>query len=681
MADQQHAYLTAEQVRALYVQAPISNLTVVVVSTLYFLVLRSHLDTFPLLGWTLLMWLAAGYRLVLWSLHRKDGGKTPPALWLRRYRDACFAVGCAWSLATLFLADMGDHVVVAALFMLVFGVTSSAVAILSMHLPSFVLYVLPQLLILGLVLLSRGVPELYWLVGAVCVYALMLTLFARNAGQLFRGHVQLATQNQALVGQLNAENARREDVIRERTETLRATNQALEAEIVERKKAEAALHEQQRSLRRIANHDPLTDLPNRLLMIDRLGHAIRRSHRSETGLAVLFIDLDHFKEVNDSLGHTAGDQLLKAAAGRLVACLREGDTVARLGGDEFVVIAEDACTASDASVIASLIQSAFNEPLDPSLGDFCITPSIGISLYPQDGTDTETLLRNADAAMYRAKSDGRKAFRFYSADMTEQARERLAIETALRHALTRGELWLAFQPRHDLVSGRLVGAEVLVRWEHPTQGLLLPGRFIAVAESTGQIEQIGAWVLDEACRQLKRWEQAGIPEIGLAVNVSGRQVLQGNLIETVQAALERTGCRPDRLELEITEGFLIRGPEASRVILERIRDMGVRIAIDDFGTGYSSLSYLKQFPIGTIKIDRSFVRDITLDPNDQAIVTAIVALGRSLGLRVVAEGVETPEQMAFLGECGCHEAQGFLYSKPLNVREFLGYCKRPGDRG
>ena len=674
MTDQQDSFLIAEQTRALYVQAPISNLTVFVVTSIYFLVLRSHVEPSHLLLWALTMWGTAGYRLALWHRYRTLKSEAPTLVWLRRYRDASFAVGCAWSLGLLFLSDTSDQVVAASLFMLVFGVTSSAVAILSMHLQSFLLYVTPQLLSFGLLLLSQGVPELSWLVGAVGVYGLMLALAARNASRLFRQHVYLATQNQSLVGQLNAENQRREEVIRERTQRLSQTNETLEAEVLERKKAEAALRAQEHSLRRMASHDPLTDLPNRLLMVDRLGHAIQRAHRSSTGLAVFFIDLDHFKEVNDSLGHTVGDQLLKAVAERLVASLREGDTVARLGGDEFVVIAEDTSTLADASVVANLISEAFNEPLDLALGDFCITPSIGISLYPQDGTDTETLLRNADTAMYRAKADGRAAFRFYSADMTEQARERLEIEGALRHALARNELRLLFQPQRDLRTGRLVGAEALIRWLHPTQGLLLPGRFIAVAESTGQIEQIGAWVLEESCRQIKRWEQVGIAGIGLAVNVSGRQVLQGNLVETVRGALERTGCRPESLELEITEGFLIRGPEASRVILERIRDMGVRIAIDDFGTGYSSLSYLKQFPIGKIKIDRAFVRDISLDPNDQAIVTAIIALGRSLGLRVIAEGVETQEQMAFLSACGCDEAQGYLFSQPLDALAFSSYC-------
>lgn len=672
---EQSELLIPDQVRALYLQAPVANLTIVVISLLYFLLLRTRLGTELLLAWTAGMWITAGYRLALWHRHQRRGPDPSPAIWLRRYMLASFWVGCAWSLITLFLVDMSDHVVVAALFMLVFGVTASAVAILSIHLPSFIVYVYPQLLVLGGVILSHGSPELTTLAAALCIYLLMLTLFARNAGRLFESHVHLANANRDLVARLNAENERREEVIRERTEALRASNRALEAEVAERRRAETALREQERSLRRLAHHDALTGLPNRLLMIDRLNHAIYRAHRAGTGLAVLFLDLDHFKEINDSLGHTVGDRLLEAVAARLSETLREGDTIARLGGDEFVVIAEQVGAASDASAIADMIQGTLSSPLDTGAGELCVTTSVGISLYPADGTDTETLLRNADAAMYRAKSEGRRTCRFYAADMTEKARARVEMEAALRHALSAHEFRLVFQPQLELATGRLTGAEVLIRWEHPTEGLLQPSRFIPIAESTGQIEQIGAWVLEEVCAQLTRWASAGITDLALAVNLSGRQVLHGNLVATVQGALERSGCRPSQLELEITEGFLIRRPETSRATLEQIRDMGIRIAIDDFGTGYSSLSYLKQFPISKIKIDRSFVRDITLDPNDQAITTAIIALGRSLGLTVIAEGVETPEQAALLLECGCDEAQGYLYSKPLPASELLRYWR------
>ncbi|NEX22583.1 EAL domain-containing protein [Thiorhodococcus mannitoliphagus] len=675
LTEQQRLVLVAEQVRALYLQAPISNLTVCAVSLLYFFALRSRLDADLLLAWTGLMWGAAGYRLSLWHRYRRQGFTAPASLWLRRYTLASLWIGGAWSLIVLFLADMSDHIVVAALSMLVFGVTSSAVAILSMHLPSFLVYVYPQILVLGAMLLSQQVAGLTILTVALCGYLLMLTLLARNAHRLFASHVYLANENQDLVTRLNAENARRETVIQERTRALSETNLALKAEIAERKKAEESLRQQERSLRRLAHHDPLTALPNRLLMIDRLGQAIRRAHRTGTGLAVLFIDLDHFKEINDSLGHSVGDAFLKAVAKRLVQTLRAEDTVARLGGDEFVVIAEQVQDSADASAIADLIQGAFKAPFEVGLGDFGSTLSIGISLYPADGVDTETLLRNADAAMYRAKSDGRNAYRFYAADMTEKARVRVEMEAALRQALDGDAFRLLFQPQFELSTGRLIGAEALIRWEHPTQGLLLPASFIPMAESTGQIEQIGTWVLEEACSLLARWERAGMRDLVLAVNVSGRQFLKGDLVDRIQAILQGSGCDPRRLELEITEGFLIRRPERARAMLQEIREMGIRIVIDDFGTGYSSLSHLKAFPISKIKIDLSFVRDVTSSPNDQAIATAIVALGRSFGLSVIAEGVETPEQAEFLGRCGCDQAQGFLYSRPLSESAFIGYWK------
>lgn len=668
MTEQRRAFLIAQQAQALYLQALVSNLTVLGVSLLYFFAMRSRVSPATLLAWVALLWCTAGYRLLLWHRYRRDPSRATATAWLQRYTRATLAVGCAWSLAAIVLSDMNDPVVVAALFILVAGVTSAAVAILSPHLPTFAAYVYPQVFVPAVMLLSREEHEMQLLAAGLGVYLVMLSLFARNDNKMFVRHVYLTSQNEALVQRLNAENARREEVIQERTAALSTTNRALEAEIVERRKAET-------SLRRLASQDPLTGLPNRLLMLDRLGHAIRRSQRTGTGLAVLFIDLDNFKEINDSQGHTVGDALLKAVSKRLLDVLREEDSVARLGGDEFVVIAEQVCVDADASAIAETIRNAVRDPLPVGPSDLCITTSIGISLYPGDGEDTETLLRNADAAMYRAKAEGRNAFRFYSADMTEKARARVAMEAALRRALREQELRLVFQPQLELHSERLIGAEVLLRWEHPTEGLLLPGRFIAVAESTGQIEQIGAWVLEEVCDRLKRWQAAGIVDVDLAINVSGRQLLHGNLAERIQDALTRSGCDPRRLELEITEGFLIRSPETARATLERVRDLGVRVAIDDFGTGYSSLSYLKQFPIGKIKIDRTFVRDVTLDPNDQAIVAAIVALGKSLGLSAIAEGVETPAQADFLRACGCAQAQGYLYSKPLDEAAFMRYWK------
>lgn len=444
-------------------------------------------------------------------------------------------------------------------------------------------------------------------------------------------------------------------------------------DITEQKKTEETLRQQERSLRHLAHHDPLTGLPNRLLFIDRLTQSIEKAHRMNTGLAVLFIDLDHFKEINDSLGHSIGDQLLKAVSLRLQGSVRKEDTVARLGGDEFTIIIEQLHDAMAASLLAEKILEAFWAPLQIQSQDLSITASIGISLYPADGKDTETLLRNADAAMYQAKYEGRNAFRFYSVDMTERALARIAMEFALRGALRERQFILHFQPQVDFPSGRLFGVEALIRWNNPHEGMLLPERFIPVAEDSGQIVQIGAWVLEEVCRVIRRWEGAGMTGITVAINLSGRQMLNSDLTQTVRNALARTGCAAGSLELEVTEGFLIHQPDKTKLILQDLRDMGIKIAVDDFGTGYSSLSYLKQFPISKLKIDYTFIRHIPVDPSDKAISTAIIALGKALGLTVIAEGVENQEQADFLRSQGCDQAQGHLYGSPMTEEAFLSY--------
>ena len=666
-------FLAAERARALYLQSPVANLAVFAVSGVFFLLLRHRLDSGPLLVWMLLVWCSAAYRLWLWFRYQRAPSAQPPRAWLGRYAIASLLMGCAWSGFPLLVEELSDHVVVAMLFMLILGVTSAAVTVLSIHLPTFVLYISPPILSLVSVLSGHESTALTLTSFAIMGYWVMLVLFARNAGQLFESHVRLASENQELVGRLNSENERREELIRLRTVEIRQTNAALEREIKVRKQVEEALRRQERSLRHLAHHDALTGLPNRLLMSDRLAHAIRKAHRTGEGLAVIFIDFDHFKEINDSLGHSVGDQLLVAIAERLRHLLREEDTVARLGGDEFVVIAEQLQAALDASSIAEAIRSAFTEPLQVAERDLCVTTSIGISLYPADGSDAETLLRNADAAMYRAKAEGRNDYRFYAVDMTEKAQARIAMEGNLRRALERREFELLFQPILDLASGGIVGAEALIRWNHPSQGILLPDSFIPVAESTGQIDRIGAWVLHEVCARLSQWRDLGIGDTRVAVNLSGRQLLHGDLVGTMRNCIRQSGVDPRLIELEITEGYLIQRPEVCRTTLDKLRAMGVQIAIDDFGTGYSSLSYLKQFPISKIKIDRSFVRDIRLDPNDQAIVTAIIALGRSLGLGLVAEGVESEEQASFLAALGCDEVQGYLYSKPLSAAAFVHY--------
>jgi diguanylate cyclase (GGDEF)-like protein len=450
--------------------------------------------------------------------------------------------------------------------------------------------------------------------------------------------------------------------VKARTKELARANAGLEAEIAERRLAD------QRVVH-MAHHDALTGLPNRTLLADRVGQAIARAHRSGGKLAVLFLDLDRFKNVNDSFGHAVGDMLLTAVSARLTASRREEDTVARLGGDEFIVSIPDVADAAEAESVAARILSDLAKPFTINGHQLHADVSIGIALYPRDGDTAETLMRNADTAMYHAKESGRGNYQFFSAQLTERVSRRLSTETNLRRALERGEFSVHYQPLMNLSSGRIDGAEALLRWPQQDDRLVSPVEFIPIAEETGLIVPLGEWVLLEACAQAQAW-QALHPGLRIAVNLSARQFRQKNLIGMIEQVLGESRLHPSLLELELTEGMLMHNVEEATHILARLDEIGVRLAIDDFGTGYSSLSYLKRFPIHTLKIDRSFVRDISTDPDDAAIVTAIVAMARSLNLRVTAEGVETEEQAAFLRSLTCDQAQGFHFGRPMPSAEF-----------
>ncbi len=429
-------------------------------------------------------------------------------------------------------------------------------------------------------------------------------------------------------------------------------------DISERKRHEEALLHQ-------ARHDGLTGLPNRMLILDRLRQAIAHARRSGRLLAVAYLDLDHFKDVNDTLGHGTGDALLCEAAARIGAVLREDDSVGRQGGDEFILLLPDLVQLGDAAIVAEKILAALAQPFVMNGREVYVTASLGLSICPLDATDPEALLRNADVAMYRAKEEGRNTFRFYVREMDTQMHARIEIEHDLRLALKRDELVLHYQPRVSLASGAVLGFEALVRWNHPRDGLLGPDRFIGVAEATGLIAPLGDWVLEEACRRTRQWQTQGLPEIRIAVNLSARQFRDPGLVERVRRVMADTGLDPRHLELEITESTVMQDSEAAAGTLHALKALGITLSVDDFGTGYSSLSYLKLFPIDALKIDRSFVRDIITDPSDAAIVRAIVNLSHSLGLVVVAEGVENAEQAAFLRDAGCDELQGYWFSRPL----------------
>jgi diguanylate cyclase (GGDEF)-like protein/PAS domain S-box-containing protein len=432
----------------------------------------------------------------------------------------------------------------------------------------------------------------------------------------------------------------------------------------------SSIKQSQARLDYLAYHDPLTALPNRLLLNDRIEHALQRAAREERQVGVLFLDLDHFKTINDSLGHPVGDRLLKQVARRIKGLVREEDTVSRLGGDEFIILLEDVDDTRTLGKLAQKIIESFREPFSIEPHELQLGVSVGISVYPRDGSDGATLIKNADAAMYRAKEEGRNDYQFYTTELTTAAFERLTLETALRQALKREELVLHYQPQYALATGKLLGAEALIRWRHEELGLISPDKFISVAEESGLISSIGEWVLHHACVQLRHWHAAGLPIGTIAVNVSGKQFQRGRFADVVKSALDASGLAAHHLELELTESAIMQEAERGVNVLHELNDLGVTIAIDDFGTGYSSLSYLKNLPVHKLKIDRSFVRDIPQDANDEAITRAVIALGHSLQLAVLAEGVETKEQQAFLKTQGCHEAQGFLYSKPIGAGDF-----------
>jgi diguanylate cyclase (GGDEF)-like protein/PAS domain S-box-containing protein len=436
-------------------------------------------------------------------------------------------------------------------------------------------------------------------------------------------------------------------------------------DITDRRRAEERVEFQ-------AYHDMLTGLPNRLLLRDRLSVAMAHAQRRRQHLAVMFLDLDHFKLINDTLGHSVGDRLLQDLAQRLGGCVRQDDTVSRVGGDEFTLLFPGLGRGLDAVRMAQKVLKSIAQPFFVDGHELHVTASVGIAIYPEDGKDAESLMSNADGAMYRAKDLGRNNYQLWTSGMNSRALERMALEGRLRRALERDEFVLHYQPIVDLRTGAIVGMEALLRWQHPERGLLGPDTFVPVAEDSRLIIPIGEWVLREACLQLRRWHDAGFTSLRIAVNLSGRQFQQQELVKTVERSYLEAGIPPECLDLEITESVAMQSVDWTASVLRSLQRMGVRISIDDFGTGQSSLSYLKHFPLTTLKIDRAFVKDIRVNPDGEAIVKAVIALAHILKLRVVAEGVETEQQIAFLREVECEEMQGYFYSRPLPAENLRG---------
>jgi diguanylate cyclase (GGDEF)-like protein/PAS domain S-box-containing protein len=427
-------------------------------------------------------------------------------------------------------------------------------------------------------------------------------------------------------------------------------------------------------LAHLAQHDSLTDLPNRALFNDRLTQAITLARRHHTSLAVLYLDLDRFKQINDSLGHAIGDRLLQSVAMRFSSCIRASDTVSRQGGDEFVILLSEVAHAQDAAVCADKVIHSLKMPFLLDEHELHVTASVGIVIYPEDGTEVAALLQNADSAMYEAKGRGRNNYQFFRLDLNSSANERQNLEGALRHAIQRHEFELHFQPIINLATGAIAGVEALLRWRHPTLGVVLPTQFIWIAEESGLIVPIGQWVLREACAQAQSWQVDGLPPLRLGVNISAVELRSPEFVPGVAAILAETGFSPRQLELELTETFLLQDSKSTALVVNALKGLGVQLALDDFGTGYSSLSYMRRFPIDALKVDRSFVRDLTTDADDASVVRAVVNMGSSFHMRVTAEGVETQEQLRFLGQNGCSEAQGYYFSPPLTAAGFADYC-------
>lgn len=496
----------------------------------------------------------------------------------------------------------------------------------------------------------RQIDRALWRV-SLLIFGIFGALFLLQLFVVRRAHRILRQQSTAL------ETANRDLDLR-----VQARTAELEAEIVERRGAEQRLDH-------LAHHDPLTNLPNRLMFAEQLRKSIALAARNERQLAVLFIDLDRFKEVNDTLGHSVGDELLVDVTRRLVTRLRTGDTLARLGGDEFVCILEDVRDAHEAGLVADQLIELLARPFQILEHELFISASIGICLYPADGQDVDTLVRNADTAMYQAKAHGRSRSHFYTPEMTTYAQERIRIETLLRRAIQANELDVHYQMKVD-IKGKPTGCEALLRWHSAELGTVSPVRFIPLAEETGFIVELGEWVLRQACRQLVSWRARGLPVPRISVNLSVKQIEHGDVVNVVRSVLEETGLEPASLELEITESAIM-NTENAMAVLEQLSDLGVRLAVDDFGTGYSSLAYLKLLPIDTLKIDRSFVIGINENKGDEAIIRTIMALARSLGFDTVAEGVDSEAQIGFLEAHGCNEIQGYFFARPVPAPEFV----------
>jgi diguanylate cyclase (GGDEF)-like protein len=633
-----------------------------------------------LIFWILSITLVACSRILIAKYYSIDQSSNFKHLRQKTWRDIYIAssllTGTTWGMLIFYLTPETGPIMVSMMFITLAAVMAGSITVLTVIFSAFLAYVTPIFLSIFILSISMSAKQFLFISIASVIYYIFIISAGRLINKRFTQSFSLHIDNTELISKLHEQIIQKqiaqqelmdyqeqlEETVEQRTRELSEANATLVDEINERRRIES-------NLKHIAHHDALTNLPNRLLLDARLNHAIERAKRSDRHVAVMFIDLDHFKNINDSLGHDVGDQLLISISQRLSNCVREGDTVARLGGDEFIIIIEQVQDIGDLDVLLKKIMRVTSQTVSINDHDLSTSASIGISVFPDDGSNAEQLMRNADAAMYHVKENGRHKYHFYTRDLTATAYDQIILETDMKRAIAGDQIMVYYQPQVSLKTRKVVGVEALVRWNHPDLGILSPAQFLPIAEKTGLMTKIGEHVLTTACQQIVKWKQMGLPIENVAVNIADDQIHHGNLVERVKITLQRTNCDTSWLELEITEDFIIKKTKKAIATLQQLRDLGISLAIDDFGTGYSSLSYLKQLPINKLKIDRSFVGDINNDMEDATLVQAIIAMGKSLNLELIAEGVEFNSHEIFLSAHGCEYAQGFYYSKPLPAEE------------
>lgn len=663
----------------LFKSALSANLTIIASAALVGAFYYRDIGNFFII-WVALMCVIAVARITIAKYFFRDQknnfAKVSLKAWLNIYITSSLFCGLAWASLAFFIPTTTEPINISIMYIIFFATMAGTVTALPVVLMAYFSYTTPIFLTTFFYPFFITSRETLYLSIASVVYFLFIIITGRLLNKRYTENFSLVIENEDLINKLHVEIQQKEsaqqkllnnqhvleDTVAQRTQELSDINNILISEINERRRIEL-------NLKHLAHHDALTDLPNRLLLDARLKHAIDWAKRNSTQVAVIFIDLDHFKTINDSLGHDVGDELLITVSRRLLNCVRENDTVARLGGDEFIIIIEQVHDIGDLHPLLKKIMKVTSETISIDNHDLTTSASIGISIYPDDGNNAEQLMRNADAAMYYAKENGRHKYHFYTRELTTTAYDRVILETDLKHAVEDGQILVYYQPQVSLQTNKISGVEALVRWQHPDLGLLPPKQFLLIAEQTGLINKIGEAVLTTACQQIVKWKQQGLPIETVSVNIAGHQIHHGDLVEKVSKILQQTNCKTDWLELEITEDFIIKKTDQSIATLQKLRDLGISLAIDDFGTGYSSLSYLKQLPINKLKIDRTFVRDICDDMEDAALVQAIISMGKNLHLKLVAEGVEQGSHEIFLAAHGCDYAQGDYYSKPLPAED------------